>query len=377
MSRKAAFIHCEDLDRLRYPDDCPFNSSRAGRTLATCRSMGLMNGSHRILMAPEPAPEDMLLRFHTRDYLDALKAASQGILDEKSLFMGLGTPDCPMFRDLFSYSCLAAGATVTGARAIASGEATLAFNPSGGFHHAHAASAAGFCYINDVVMGCLLLADRGFRVLSIDVDAHHCDGVQEAFYARRDVAVMSFHETGKMLFPGTGFEEETGEGEGRGYTINVPLPVGTDDEAYLRAFDAIALPLMEAMAPDVIVLELGMDGLAGDPLAHLHLTNNAYADIAERILGVGKPVLATGGGGYHVENAVRGWALLWGILTGEAPYDDSAFGLGGVMLENKDWRGGLRDRALITAGGMRKVVDAAIDETIEKIHRLVFPVHGL
>ena len=377
MSVKAAFVHGENLDRLQYPEDCPFNTSRAGKTLHTCRSMGFLAGPDRSVIGPEPAQESMLLRFHTRPYLDALRAGSQGILDATALFMGLGTPDCPIFRDMFDYPLLAAGATLTGARLIAQGDVGVAFNPSGGFHHAHASSAAGFCYINDIVMGCLALADQGMRVLAIDVDAHHCDGVQEAFYARRDVMTLSFHETGKMLFPGTGFEEEVGEGDGVGFTVNVPLPVGTDDRAYLRVFDAIALPLLKAYDPDVIVLELGMDSLAGDPLAHLHLTNNAFADVAERLLGAGKPILATGGGGYHVENTVRGWVLIWSILCGEAAYDEGSFGLGGVMLANREWQGGLRDRTLISDGGIRRAVDAAIDETIEKLHRLVFPHHGL
>jgi len=188
---------------------------------------------------------------------------------------------------------------------------------------------------------------------------------------------VSFHESGRTLYPGTGFEDEIGSGPGAGYSVNVPLPVGTHDEAYLRAFDALAVPLIGAFEPDVIVLELGMDGLAGDPLAHLALTNNAYAEVIQRVLSFGKPVLATGGGGYHVANTVRGWALAWAILSGAEAAADLNPGLGGVMMETTDWVGGLRDRALAPDERQRQAVDQAIDRTIEKVKKCVFPYHGL
>ena len=179
---------------------------------------------------------------------------------------------------MYEYASLACGATLTGAELILSGEADIVFNPSGGFHHAKAQKASGFCYLNDIVLGCLRLTDKGKRVLYLDVDAHHCDGVQEAFYARKDVMVISLHESGKTLFPWAGFENEIGEGPGLGFNVNVPLPIGIFDEAYMTGFNQIVLPLIKAYKPDVIVLELGMDALAGDPLVHLSLTNNTYAD---------------------------------------------------------------------------------------------------
>jgi acetoin utilization protein AcuC len=292
--------------------------------------------------------------------------------------MGLGTPDCPIFPGMYEYVTLAAGGTLTAARAILAGEARVAFNPSGGFHHAQPGNAAGFCYVNDIVLAALELREAVPRVLFLDIDVHHCDGVQDAFYARADVMTISMHETGRTLFPGTGGVEETGRGEGLGYTVNIPLPVGTYDAAYLRAFREIVVPLIGAYDPDAILLEIGMDTLAGDPLAHLHLTNNAPAEIVAEVLNFGKPLVATGGGGYNIENTVRGWALCWSVLCGDqSRHDDQMIGMGGVMLENTDWSGGLRDRVLLSDAGRRADVDREIDAAIAAVRRTVFPVHGL
>jgi len=290
--------------------------------------------------------------------------------------MGLGTDDCPVFLGMNDYATLAAGASLTGAELLLSGEADIAFNAAGGYHHAHAARASGFCYLNDVVLAALRLTSAGKRVLFLDVDAHHGDGVQDAFYDRNDVLTVSLHESGKTLFPGTGFEDEIGVGQGEGFCVNIPLPVGTFDAAYLWAFREAAWPLIRAYAADVVILELGMDGLAGDPLAHLHLTNNVFADIVGMVRGLNKPLLVTGGGGYHVDNTVRGWALAWSELCGEQEHDLS-IGMGGVMLETTEWSGGLRDRILLTDAGIHATVEAELRATVDKVRSRLFPLHGL
>ncbi len=291
--------------------------------------------------------------------------------------MGIGSADCPIFCGLNDYASLACGATLTGVRRLLSGRARIAFNPSGGYHHAGPELASGFCYINDVAIACLELAAHGRRVVFLDVDVHHGDGVQNAFYDRSDVMTISLHETGRLLFPGTGFADETGIGEGEGYAVNVPLPPGTYDDAYLRALDAVAVPLIGAFRPDVIVLELGMDALSGDPLAHMNLTNNAHAEVIHRVLGFHVPLLVTGGGGYNAENTARGWALAWAVLCGEAHAADSHLGLGGVLLETTDWLGGLKDRPFFPDEETRARVEPQIDETIAAVRKNVFPIHGL
>ena len=377
--KEKLFIYSPELEEGGYPADCPFNTHRPGRVRQTLVSMGLLEGSDRGEAPSQPLSDEELRWYHTEDYLAALDRAGRGDLAPlEALQYGLGTPDCPIFKDMLPYNRLSAGGTVTGARAILEDGVRFAFNPAGGFHHAMPANAAGFCYLNDVVLGAMVLADAGKHVLFLDIDVHHCDGVEHAFYERPDVMTVSMHESGKTLFPGTGAVEDIGRGAGRGYTVNIPLPVGTHDAIYRKAFRTGVLPLMEAFDPDAIMIEIGMDALAGDPLAHLHLTNNTHADILGEVMQLGKPIVATGGGGYNVENTVRGWALCWSVFCGDQQdHDDLMIGMGGVMMESTEWSGGLRDRVLLADGGRRREIDAEIEGALEFIKRVVFPVHGL
>ncbi len=376
-TKKAVFIYSPELGKFSYPADCPFNTDRAGQVRKILNSMGLLSGDNRSEVAPVPAERLVLKKFHSARYLHALKTSAKGRWDTEALDMGIGTLDCPVFAGMYDYAVLATGGTLTAAELILSGSAEVAFNPSGGFHHAGPERAAGFCYINDVALACTILAEKGKRVLYLDVDVHHGDGVAYGFYHRRDVMTISFHESPGTLFPGTGREDEIGSGQGKGYCVNVPLPVGTYDEMYMKAFDAIALPLITAYNPDVIVFELGADALAGDPLAHLCLTNNVYADIIEHLLSFDKPIVATGGGGYNVSNTVRAWALAWSILTGTGSGSDMNHAVGGVMLESTDWQGGLRDRAFVVSQTQREMVVPVVEATIEAVKTKIFPIHKL
>jgi len=376
-TKKASFIYSPELEKFSYPADCPFNTDRAGQVRKILNSMDLLSGENRSEVAPVPAERLVLKKFHSARYLHALKTAAKGRWDAEALDMGIGTLDCPVFAGMYDYAVLATGATLTGVKLILSGSAEVAFNPSGGFHHAGPEKASGFCYINDVALACTILAEEGKRVLYLDVDVHHGDGVAYGFYDRRDVMTMSFHESPGTLFPGTGREDEIGSGQGRGYCVNVPLPVGTYDEVYMKAFETIALPLITVYNPDVIVFELGADALAGDPLAHLCLTNNVYADIIEHLLSFDKPIVATGGGGYNVSNTVRAWALAWSILTGTGSGSDMDQAVGGVMLESTDWQGGLRDRAFVVSQSQREMVVPVVEATIESVKANIFPIHKL
>jgi acetoin utilization protein AcuC len=374
---KAAFIYSPALEKYHYPPEHPFNTIRAKRVRETVSSMGLLSASNVREVPPEPAERIVLKKFHSARYLHALRTASHGRWEVDALEMGIGTQDCPVFRGLYEYTVLAVGGTLVASKLILSGDAEIAFNPSGGFHHAGPERAAGFCYINDVALACMELAEHGKRVLYLDVDVHHGDGVAYAFYDRSDVMTISFHQDPRTLFPGTGFAEEIGTGDGKGYCVNVPLPVGTYDQVYLKAFEAIALPLIKVYDPDVFVFELGADALAGDPLAHLQLTNNVYAEIINHLLSFNKPILATGGGGYNVENTVRAWALAWSIFCGADADQNLDQPIGGVLLESTEWQGGLRDRALAVTESQRKMVVPAVEATIKAIKANVFPIHGL
>lgn len=374
---KAIFIYSSELEKYQYPPEHPFNTIRAKRVLEVLESMGLLTGADRSVIAPKPAKRIILKKFHTARYLHVLKTAAKGHWDTEALSMGIGSQDCPVFKGLYEYAVLATGATLIGAEMLLSGQADVAFNPSGGYHHAGPEKAAGFCYINDVALACLILAEKGKRVLYLDVDVHHGDGVAYAFYDRSDVMTISLHQNPKTLFPGTGFEDEIGTGQGKGYCVNVPLPVGTYDQAYIKAFEAVVLPLIGAYNPDVFVFELGADALASDPLANLHLTNNVYAEIINHLLSYNKPILATGGGGYHIGNTIRAWALAWSVFCGADTGEDLDHAIGGVLLESTEWQGGFRDRRLAVSQSQKQAVLPSIDATIKKIKATVFPIHGI
>ncbi|MEN8128101.1 MAG: acetoin utilization protein AcuC [Planctomycetota bacterium] len=377
--KKKLFIHGPELDAFPYPDMCPFKTSRAGEVYKTLESMDLLTGGEKVVCPPKRATDEDLLKFHSEPYLKALKRIDAGEYEMGMLVMQLGTGDCPAFEGVYEYAQWAAGATITGARQIIAGKASVAFNPSGGYHHAFDSMAGGFCYVNDVVLGCMELADAGKRVLFLDIDVHHCDGVQAAFYERADVMTISLHQDGRTLFPGTGFTDEIGAGAGEGYCVNLPLPVGMYDEAYLKAFREVAGPLIHAYGPDVIVLEVGADTLQGDPLAGFSLTNNVHVEIINNLLMFGVPILATGGGGYNVENTVRAWSLVWTALCGEQRDDDLTAGMGGVMLETTEWANGqgLRDRVLIPSEQQKRAVDPIVEDVIKQAQKLVFPIHGI
>lgn len=368
--RRSVFIHSPLLDRLSYPPISPLNTTRAGKTRDIVNSLGLLAGEGRAEVEPVPADRLILEKFHSARYLRALKDAAKGIFNGSAYAMGIGTPDCPVFGDMYDYPVLACGGTLTAANLLLNGGADCAFNPSGGFHHAGPELASGFCYINDVALTCIVLAEAGKKVFYLDVDVHHGDGVQNAFYNRSDVLTMSLHESGRTLFPGTGFCDEIGTGEGKGYSVNVPLPTATYDEAYMTAFNALAIPLITAFAPDVIVFVLGADALAGDPLGHLLLTNNTYADILNSLLTFRRPILMTGVGGYNVENTVRAWARAWCILSG---FDIQQ----GSHTTDADRYKRLLDNRLPVSRQQCRLVMPAIENTIETVKTNIFPFHGL
>ncbi|MBD3391407.1 MAG: hypothetical protein GF410_05240 [Chitinivibrionales bacterium] len=373
----AAFIHSEEIDQYHYPANCPFKTERAGETKRILSSMGYYTGSSRREVAPAAAATGELHMFHTPAYLDMLRRVSAGNIRPEDLAMGIGTDETPAFKDLYNYSVLAAGGSLTAARLVLEGTVDLAFNPSGGYHHARPEQAGGFCYVNDVVLACMALANAGKRVLCLDIDAHHGNGTQEAFYASPHVFTISFHESGETLYPWGGKEEEIGEGDGRGYNVNMPFPAGTDDDAYLSAFRDLVPPLARAFCPDIVVLEIGMDTLSVDPLTHLSMTNNATADMLQQVLQFNAPIVAVGGGGYSPADTARGWALAWSVLCGIELEEDMYMGLGGVFLGSSEWNAGLRDKHFYVRGDEKARVMAAVEKSVESVKKLVFPVHGL
>jgi acetoin utilization protein AcuC len=375
--RKLAFLYSPEVEGLSYPPDCPFKTQRAGLTRLRLKSFGLLDDANRFEAAPRRATLDDLKSFHTPEYLDALQRANAGDLTVDALRMGIGSADTPVFKDMFEYSAWAAGAALTAAGLLLERKADVAFNLLGGFHHAHPGRASGFCYLNDVALACQKLAGAGKRVLYLDLDAHHGDGVQAGFFQRKDVMTVSLHETGKALFPWGGFENEIGEGPGRGFNVNVPLPPETYDEAFLTAFDSVVAPLAAAFQPEALVVELGMDILAGDPLSHLRMTNNVIVEVIGRLLKWNCPILVAGGGGYDIENTVRGWALAWRTFCEETDESDFTVGMGGIMLSRPAPAHGLRDNLLPVSLEQRRAVEPELRATMDAVINSVFQLHGL
>lgn len=376
-ARNLAFVYSPETEGLSYPPDCPFKTYRATLTRRQLISFGMLGSPGREEIAARTATLAELQQFHTPRYLMELQRAAGGDLTVEGLHMGLGGSDTPIFKDVFGYGARACGAALTAADLLLAGKADIAFHLLGGFHHAWPEKAGGFCYLNDVALACMRLADAGKRVVYLDIDAHHGDGVQEAFYRRNDVLTISMHESGKTLFPWGGFEHEIGEGPGLGYNVNVSLPAGTYDEAFMMAFERVVMPLLGAFRPDAIVLELGMDTLAGDPLTHISMTNNATVDVLNRLLSLNTPLLVAGGGGYNVENTVRAWTLAWRTCAGEDEEHDFSMGMGGVMLASTEWAGGLRDRALAVTAEQRQAVESELLASIQILTRDIFRHHGL
>ena len=211
----------------------------------------------------------------------------------------------------------------------------------------------------------------------VDIDAHHANGVQDAFYRDDRVLVISFHESGKDLYPWSGFETEMGEGKGKGYTINVPLPQDTDDETFVRAFCEIVPPLLESFAPDLVIAELGADTHISDPLTHLSMTNFGYCQVVKKLKEGAPRLLALGGGGYDVFKTSRSWTLAWAILNGMEPRDEYVGIIGGMMFGPENEVGSLEDKTFWITGAVKERINREVDRVIEYIKKNVFPIHRI
>jgi acetoin utilization protein AcuC len=259
---------------------------------------------------------------------------------------------------------------------IERGECDIVFNPTGGFHHAGKDFSSGFCYINDVVLAARRWLDRKKRVLYIDIDAHHGDQVQEAFYASSKIMTISFHESGKTLFPfKTGFKNELGKGHGKGYTINAPLPTNTGDDEFIWVFERIFPPLIKSFKPDVVIAALGADGLSSDPISNLQLTNASYSEAMKMIVKNSPNLLALGSGGYVLENAVRTWTLEWSIMNDIGCSEEDISSFGGAF-----WGDGvcsLQDSPIFIPEEIRRKNRQEVEEIFKYIQKQIFPIHNI
>jgi acetoin utilization protein AcuC len=287
------------------------------------RRLGLLDDTHTLVPARQASDEE-ILAVHSPAFVDAVKRASAGSGDTGDLrTFGLGTDDVPIVPGMHNAAAHVVGATLRAAELVMSGAVTRAYSMAGGLHHARRAEASGFCIYNDVAAAIRWMQQaHGARVLYVDIDAHHGDGVQQIFYDDPGVLTLSFHESGAFLYPGTGFIEEMGAGDGYGYSVNVPLDPYTDDASFLDCVRSLVPRIAELFGPDVIVLQAGCDAHVLDPLTHLRCTTRLYRDATQVVCDAAAAhcdgrVVATGGGGYAIHRVVpRAWTLVWATLSG-------------------------------------------------------------
>lgn len=328
---QAAFICSQELWQRGHGETHPLKPERLQRTYELLSDYCAFDalGSH--LVSPREATREDLTLFHSVEYVDAVSRLSRGEGHEQAGRFNFGPGDNPIFPGMNETERLKVGAALTAARLIVKERMQVAFSFSGGLHHALPARASGFCVFNDVAIAIHWLLRQGLRVAYVDIDAHHGDGVQSAFFSSDQVLTISLHQSGHTLFPGTGFPDEIGTGVGRGYSINLPFAPYTGNQVYLRAFRRVVPPLVRQFDPDVLVTQLGVDTHYQDPLAQLMLTTWGYAEMIVELKKLADQIgrwLALGGGGYAVSVVPRAWALAYAIMSEQSFPDElpSAYG---------------------------------------------------
>jgi acetoin utilization protein AcuC len=358
----------------------PLTPRRFGPGVELLEAVGAKPG-----LAPEPASDEDLLLVHAATYLATVRRSSAE--PDRHPEAGIGPGDTPAFAGMHEAAAAVAGGSLRAIEAILRGDVEHALHPGGGLHHAMAARASGFCVYDDVALAVARARRAGSRVLYVDLDVHHGDGVQAIHAADPGVLTLSIHESGLTLFPGTGFVDELGEGAAAGTVLNLPLVAGTGETAWLRALERILPVVAAAFGPDVVVSQHGADAHAFDPLGHLRVTTTAMGAAARMIDRIahrwaGGRWLATGGGGYDVYRAVpRAWALTW--LAGahrEAPDETPAgwrerwtaearrFGQAPMPERFTD-----EPNAGMAITEVQRVADAAAGETVELVRSITVP----
>ncbi|HWL64499.1 MAG TPA: acetoin utilization protein AcuC, partial [Actinomycetota bacterium] len=327
MTSSVRLIKVDDIARMYdFGASHPLRPERVLLTYEHIRDLGLIDLDHVDESIARSATDEEILAVHDADFVRTVQGIDAGAYEPREgLEFGLGTPDDPIFPNMHTASAAVCGASLSAAEAILEGAAQYAFNPAGGLHHARRREASGFCIYNDpaVAIAKALVVNPEWRVMYVDVDVHHGDGVQWIFYDEPRVLTVSLHQSGRYLYPGTGFEDEVGTGDATGTSVNVPLLPLTGEADYLWALENVLGPIAEAFRPDLLVTQLGGDTHWGDPLANLGLTMTAYPAMARILHSVAREHasdrwLATGGGGYQAETIVpKIWTIHFAEMCGK------------------------------------------------------------
>ncbi|KAJ6617415.1 histone deacetylase RPD3 [Mycena sp. CBHHK59/15] len=304
--RRVAYYYDPDVGAYTFGYNQYLKPHRVKMTHDLISAYDMLGKMH--VLKPARSSAETMTSFHTDEYVQFLSRVTPETAAKLS-YNGtrfLVGDDNPPFEGVFEFSSISAGGSIAAAQRINSGAADIAINWAGGLHHAKKSEASGFCYINDIVLGILELLRDVPRVLYIDIDCHHGDGVEEAFYTTNRVMTCSFHKYG-AYFPGTGTQEDRGRGEGKGYAVNVPLKDGITDEAFKSVFEPVIRKILEVYRPSVVVLQCGADSLAGDKLGCFNLTMQGHAHCVQFLRKQNIPLVLLGGGGYTVKNVARVW----------------------------------------------------------------------
>ena len=381
----------EQLTEYDFGPGHPLAPVRVELTMELARAFGVLTAAQVSVTAPSPATDAELELVHNADYIAVVRrAGGPAGPDPSVLRFGLGTQDDPVFPGMHEASALVAGATLAAARAMWSGSAQHAANIAGGLHHAMAGHASGFCVYNDPAIAIAALLEQGAeRIGYVDIDVHHGDGVQAAFYNDPRVLTISLHEHPATLFPGTGRPSETGGPDAEGSAVNVALPPGTRDAGWLRAFHAVVPPLLRSFRPQLLVSQHGCDTHWLDPLANLELTIDGQRAAHAAIHRLAHEItdgrwLLTGGGGYELVQVVpRTWTHLLAEAAGE-PIDPAAQ-TPGAWREYVERRTSRQAPEEMTEGNPGEYVPFEsgidpgdpVDQAILATQRAVFPSHGM
>jgi acetoin utilization protein AcuC len=317
-------VYGDELMKHHLSDEHPLQPRRVKLAMDLIRSTGLIEHAH--LVPPRRATIQELELVHSPAYIALVRQLSDPVQRREAALheidaAGFASPDNPISDLLHEGTSLVVGASLVAAEAIESGSALHAFSPSGGLHHAHRERASGFCTYNDAAVACRWLKDQGHRVVYIDVDVHHGDGVEGIFQSDPDVLTISLHESGRYLFPGTGFPQDSGVGAGKGFAANLPFEPYTWDDPWLEGFQRVVPALVRRFKPTVLVTQDGCDSHYLDPLAHLAASTRIWPVVGKTFHELAHELcegrwLALGGGGYAVEEVVpRAWTLLFAEMV--------------------------------------------------------------
>jgi acetoin utilization protein AcuC len=368
--RKACFVTSTRYRRRAYGTNHPLAIPRVALTLDLIEAYGAITAGETL--QARLAADVELEWFHARDYIAAIRRAEVlgRVKQSYRERYHLGTLENPYFDHFFGTPATATGASIQAAEQVIAGR--VAFNPAGGMHHARPGRAHGFCYFNDPVLGVMRLRRAGWRVLYVDIDAHHCDGVEAAFRDDPDTLTLSLHMDTAYAFPNRGGAlADCGPAEAGFTAVNIPLPRALTDAEYRLVFDSVWPRVLERFRPDAVVLQAGTDMLAGDPLGKWRCTTQTFLEVAGQIAASaprhadGTPrLMAIGGGGYHPLLVARAWTGLWGILSGRT-LPAAIPERGADILREVGWdQDGDEDQDAFTESLLRSRLDGPADASI-------------